>query len=72
MLQANEHYIVCVNNEYLVACPYAGSVFTRFSNSPYDAYAFDDFIIAQRYASLFNGTVMIHNRITGDLTGGWQ
>lgn len=72
MLNANEHYVVCVDNEYLVACPYLDSIATRFSNSPYDGYPFDDFTIAQRFAHMFSGAVMKHNRVTGELIGGWM
>ena len=72
MLKTNERYIVCVGSEYLVACPYVGSSFLRFSNSPYDGYPFDDFIIAQRIAQKYSGLVMKHNRVTGELIGGWM
>lgn len=69
MLGKNEHYVVYVKGEFLVALPYVGSA--RFSNSAYDGYPFDDFIVAQRYAKFFGGQVMIHNRLNGNLAGGW-
>ena len=72
MLNSNEKYIICIGNEYLVAHPYFRSMFTRFSQSPYDAYPFDDFIIAQRFAQKLGGLVMKHNRATGELIGGWM
>ena len=72
MLNRNEKYIVCVGSEYLVAHPYFMSMFLRFSNSPYDAHPFDDFIVAQRFAQKLGGIVMKHNRVTGELIGGWM
>lgn len=72
MLGKYEVYLIKVDGEFLVACPYFGSVLTRFSNSPYDGYGFQDFAVAIRIAMLFNGVVMKHNRINGDLTGGWS
>jgi hypothetical protein len=72
MLNCNEKYIVMVGNEYLVSHPYLGSTFQRFSNSPYDGYPFDDFNIAYRFAHILGGAVMKHNRITGELDGGWK
>lgn len=72
MLGKNETYIVCKGSEYLVACPYLDSEFMRFSASPYDGYPFEDFIIAQRFARIFGGIVMKHNRVTGELIGGWM
>ena len=71
MLNSNEKYIVCVGNEYLVSHPYFMSMFMRFSNSPYDAMPFDDFMIALRFAQKLGGIVMKHNRVTGELIGGW-
>ena len=71
MLNSNEKYIICIGNEYLVAHLYFRSMFVRFSRSPYDGYPFDDFTIAERFAQRFGGVVMKHNRITGELTGGW-
>lgn len=72
MLAENEKYVVCVDNEYLVAHPYMKSEFVRYSNSPWDGYPFNDFIIAQRFAQMLSGLVMKHNRVTGELTGGWM
>ena len=72
MLVRNEKYIVCVGNEYLVAHPYLGSTFFRTSNSPWDAYPFDDFMVAMRFAQKLGGIVMKHNRVTGELIGGWM
>ena len=71
MLNSNEAYIVCVGSEYLVSKPYDDTAYIRFSNSPYDGLPFNDFIIAQRYARIFKGVVMKHNRLTGELIGGW-
>lgn len=71
MLNKCEKYIVCVGSEYLAAHPYLGSTFLRFSNSPYDGYPFDDFIVAMRFAQKLGGVVMKHNRATGKLEGGW-
>ena len=71
MLLKHEKYIVHKDGEYLVACPYLDSIATRFSISPYDGYPFESFIVAQRIAQKFGGVVMKHNRITGELTGGW-
>lgn len=71
MLNSNEKYLVRVENEYLVAHPYFGSTFTRFSISPYDGYPFEDFTVACIFAHMFGGSVMKHNRATGKLTGGW-
>ena len=72
MLGKNEKYIVYVNTEYLVAHPYLGSMFFRTSNSPWDGYPFDDFMMAMRFAQKLGGIVMKHNRLTGELTGGWM
>lgn len=72
MLQSSEKYIVCVGSEYLVAHPYLGSTFCRYSNSPWDGYPFDDFMVAMRFAQKLGGIVMKHNRATGELIGGWM
>ena len=72
MLKTNEHYIICVCSEYLVACPYVGSSFLRFSNSPYDGYPFNEFITAWHLSRRMNGMVVKHNRATGKIEGGWK
>lgn len=72
MLESYENYVVLKGTEYVVGVPYSDTGFIRMSISAYDGYPFPDFVSALRIAKVIGGLVMILNRLTGEVRGGWQ
>ena len=72
MLLKNERYIVQKGKKFLMGKPYDDSAFCRFSSSPYDGWQSRNFNECIVIAKQIGGKVMLFNRLTGDLSGGWK
>ena len=72
MLIGHERYIIQKGKEYLVGMPYDDTAFMRYSNSTYDAYRTKSFNTAIRVARMIGGKVVVFNRLTGEVHGGWK
>ena len=72
MLIGHERYIIQKGKEYLVSRPYDDTAFCRYSISPYDAYNGKSFNTAISVAKKLGGKVVIFNRLTGEIRGGWK
>lgn len=72
MLGKNERYVIQKENEFLMGMPYDDSMFCRWSASPYDGYQSKSFNTAIRVAKQLGAKVMVFNKLTGDVSGGWK
>lgn len=55
-----------------MGCPYDDNAYCRWTNSPYDAYNGKSFNTAIRVAKRLGAKVVVFNRLTGTVSGGWK
>ena len=72
MLTKNERYVIQKGRCFLMGLPYDDSAFCRYTNSPYDGWQSKSFNTSIRVAKQIGAKVVVFNRLTGDLSGGWK
>ena len=72
MLIGHERYIIQKGRLFLMGVPYDDTSYCRWTNSPYDAYNGKSFNTAIRVAKRLGAKVVVFNRLTGTVSGGWK
>ena len=72
MLGKNERYVIRKGGSFLRGIPYEDSNFCRWGWSPYDGFQSESFDAAIIVAKRLGAEVMVFDRLTGDISGGWK